>query len=246
MQGFLNEVFPSVQGEGYFVGAMQLFIRLAGCNLKCRGCDTSGSRTPGPHFKLLQWPGNRQTQFDNPIEVDALIDLLGREFPLSSFHSISFTGGEPLAQASFVAEAGRRLKAQGAHIFLETNGTLAKEAEEILDVIDIWSMDLKLSRSWALPQRTTRKHRGFLALLPPEKTYLKLVLDSEDTPEQILADLTGLDTAPFALVLQPYTGVPSSLKDWDSRAILEWIKLLQPFFREIRWVPQVHKLLRIP
>ena len=43
--GFISEVFLSFQGEGIHVGRLQLFVRLAGCGLRCRYCDTVDART---------------------------------------------------------------------------------------------------------------------------------------------------------------------------------------------------------
>ena len=44
MPAHLVEVFSSFQGEGLYVGQRQLFIRFAGCNLRCRFCDTEAAQ----------------------------------------------------------------------------------------------------------------------------------------------------------------------------------------------------------
>lgn len=36
----VNEIFYSIQGEGRYTGTPAIFIRLAGCNLRCDFCDT--------------------------------------------------------------------------------------------------------------------------------------------------------------------------------------------------------------
>ena len=36
----INEIFYSLQGEGYHTGTPAVFIRFSGCNLKCDFCDT--------------------------------------------------------------------------------------------------------------------------------------------------------------------------------------------------------------
>lgn len=246
--GFISEIFPSLQGEGFFVGAMQLFIRMSGCNLRCRGCDSVNAQEQAPDSdcEVLRWPGTGGFSLGNPLTEDALCSLIEREFPLTALHSVAFTGGEPLQQSAFVGAVGRRLRNGGLRIFLETNGTLASEVNALLDVVDIWSVDLKLSCGWALPGNIVTAHQSFLAHLPQDKTWLKLIVALQDTPEAILTALGPLDTAVFPLVLQPYADPAAGSGIWDSASILEWVRILQPYFREIRWVPQVHKLLHIP
>ncbi|HNW34270.1 MAG TPA: 7-carboxy-7-deazaguanine synthase QueE [Candidatus Ozemobacteraceae bacterium] len=242
----LIEVFPSIQGEGMQVGLMQLFVRFAGCNLLCRNCDTQKSWEAGPGFVLSPWPGRRSQQIANPISANDLYDILVSEYPLGDFHSISLTGGEPLKQARFLKSFARICRNEGLKIFLETNGTLAAEGAELADLIDFWSVDLKLSKTWGLTARQTEKHRRFLAFVPPEHSYLKLVIDATDDPEEIIRLLEKIDTHRYIAVVQPFSSSASSLADWDSRLILEWLQMLRPHFREVRWIPQVHKLLRIP
>ena len=36
----INEIFYSIQGEGYFTGTPTVFVRFSGCNLRCPFCDT--------------------------------------------------------------------------------------------------------------------------------------------------------------------------------------------------------------
>lgn len=242
----LIEVFPSIQGEGMQVGLMQLFVRFAGCNLLCRSCDTQRSWDAGPGFTLWPWPGRRSQQIANPVAVGELYDTLTSEYPMGDFHSISLTGGEPLLQAEFVEQFARLCRRDGLKIFLETNGTLAAQAAGVAEFVDFWSVDLKLSKNWGLNGRPAEKHRRFLKAVPPERSYLKLVIDAIDDPDEIIRQLEKIDTHLYTAVVQPFSGCASSIGDWDSRLILEWLQMLRPHFREVRWIPQVHKLLRIP
>ncbi len=244
--GRLVEVFPSIQGEGLQVGVMQLFIRFAGCNLACRHCDTVHLREAGATFPLQPWPGHRPRPLPNPVGVDELVAALEEAYPLDDFHSISMTGGEPLGQPAFLLRLVRRLQEKRRAVFIETNGTLPDPVPELVPYVSYWSVDLKLSKGWGLPGTILGKHRRFLAALPPEKTYLKLVIDANDDPEDVCRHLGDGRFRAFPLVIQPLATAQSTLMDWDSFSILEWMRLLRPFFREVRWIPQVHKLLRIP
>lgn len=40
MQYPINEMFQTLQGEGYFTGVPAIFIRLQGCPVGCAWCDT--------------------------------------------------------------------------------------------------------------------------------------------------------------------------------------------------------------
>ena len=43
----VNEIFKSIQGEGILMGLPTIFIRLTGCNLRCKWCDTTYSYYEG-------------------------------------------------------------------------------------------------------------------------------------------------------------------------------------------------------
>src|SRR5437016_13899338 len=51
--GNVSEIFVSFQGEGLHAGRRQLFVRFAGCPLRCRYCDTPESLVPVPECRVL-------------------------------------------------------------------------------------------------------------------------------------------------------------------------------------------------
>ena len=97
----VNEIFFSIQGESTFAGYPCIFVRLSGCNLKCRYCDTEYARDNGTWMSLAEICG----------KVSAL-----------DFHMVEITGGEPLLQDETPALVSR-LISKGFTVLLETNGS---------------------------------------------------------------------------------------------------------------------------
>jgi len=98
----LAEIFYSIQGEGTWTGTPAVFVRLAGCNLNCRFCDTDYSTKA---FVSVQ-------------DVVARVRAAGGDCPL-----VVLTGGEPFAQreSSDLIDA---LRADGRRVHVESNGTI--------------------------------------------------------------------------------------------------------------------------
>ncbi len=94
----LNEIFYSLQGEGYHTGSPAVFIRFSTCNLKCSFCDTDFSE------KLS-------------LTKEQIYEKI--KYYKSKF--IIFTGGEPTLQLD--KELILYLKDKGYYIAIETNGT---------------------------------------------------------------------------------------------------------------------------
>jgi 7-carboxy-7-deazaguanine synthase len=96
------EIFASIQGESSYAGLPCVFIRLTGCPLRCRYCDTPYAFTEGQWMSLHQ--------------------ILSRvqEFGI---HLVEVTGGEPLAQAD-TPSLCRALIDAGYRVLVETSGAL--------------------------------------------------------------------------------------------------------------------------
>jgi 7-carboxy-7-deazaguanine synthase len=96
------EIYKSIQGESSFAGVPCIFVRLAGCNLRCSWCDSEYTFTGG--YKL------RDDEVIAEIEKLAPVRL------------IEFTGGEPMLQERELVPLMERLLAGGYTLMIETSG----------------------------------------------------------------------------------------------------------------------------
>ncbi len=113
----VSEIYGTIQGESSFAGLPCVIVRLAGCNLHCRYCDTPYARAGG-----------------TPMSVeDVLKKVAGLNTPL-----VEVTGGEPLMQEEVPALLGGLLST-GARVLLETNGSLPLDAvpDGVVRILDI-------------------------------------------------------------------------------------------------------------
>jgi 7-carboxy-7-deazaguanine synthase len=119
----VTEIFRSIQGESSHAGRPCIFVRLTGCNLRCRWCDTT-----------YAFHGGRRVTLDDVL--DQVRDLAGRNG--SRIRLVELTGGEPLLHAETVPLA-ERLLADGFEVMIETSGerpvgNLPREVVKIVDV----------------------------------------------------------------------------------------------------------------
>jgi 7-carboxy-7-deazaguanine synthase len=113
----VNEIFYSIQGESTYAGRPCVFVRLAGCDLRCTWCDTTYAFNEGQKMTV----------------DDVLERVEGYGGPL-----VEVTGGEPLLQED-VYRLMDRLLAGGRTVLLETGGQidLSRVPGAVIKVMDI-------------------------------------------------------------------------------------------------------------
>jgi len=115
----LIELYKSVQGESSFAGVPCVFVRLAGCNLRCAWCDSEYTFTGGQRF----------TQDEVVAQIEAL-----QPCPL-----IEFTGGEPMLQRKELLPLMQRLLDANYTLMMETSGErpLANVPKAVHKIVDV-------------------------------------------------------------------------------------------------------------
>ena len=149
----VSEIFYSIEGEGIEIGRPEIFIRLAGCNLRCTWCDTK-----------YAWNNGKE------MSIDEIITEVIRY----RCKNISITGGEPLLQKGEILELIQRLKKMDYWLQLNTNGTIFDQ--RVFELVDLVSMDCKCpSSKMKSDLDVLRKTKDLFAL----KSQFKFVISDE-------------------------------------------------------------------
>ena len=115
----LIELYKSVQGESSFAGLPCIFVRFAGCNLRCAWCDSEYTFTGGKPF----------TQAEVIAQIEALAPC----------KLVEFTGGEPMLHAKELLPLMDVLLEQGYTLMIETSGErpLADVPKAVHKIVDV-------------------------------------------------------------------------------------------------------------
>jgi len=194
----INEIFYSLQGEGFLAGVPSVFVRLAGCPLRCRWCDTK--------YAWDQKAGQDYTIADI-VKGVLRKETLGQQWPCKF---VVITGGEPMTNSD-LPKLVQELKDADKHITIETAGIAY-----IPDMpCDLMSISPKLSNSnpkdpvLAKIHKDSRLDLAVLGkLIDSYQFQLKFVVDSQaDLPEiqQTLEKLGNVDTEKVMLIPQAAT-----------------------------------------
>ena len=139
----VNEVFTSIQGEGYWTGVMADFIRLQGCTVGCEWCDTK-----------YTWAGGG-------IAMEVTDILLQIKTP-----HVVITGGEPTLYNLDILIS--RLQALGKFVQLETSGQ-----NELKGIVypDWITISPKENLTWTYPYMLGAAAHEFKWVIEPSLRY---------------------------------------------------------------------------
>lgn len=220
----IYEIFCSYQGEGIYLAQPQIFVRFSGCNLECSYCDTPKTRNTGV--------GKNYT-----VE-QAFKKILALKKAKLKPEVVSFTGGEPLLHANFIATLAPMLKKVGLKIYLETNGTMVKEFEKVKRFVDIIAMDIKLPS--ACGKELWQEHKAFLKRAY-KNAFVKIVIENSTTKnefEKAIALVVSVSKN-IPVVLQPATAQKN--KKVNLKKIWDYYALAIAKLTSVRIVEQMHK-----
>ena len=220
----VNQIFQSINGEicGCHQGSLCTFIRLAGCNLKCRACDTTYAQSP-----------------DSGIEMT--IDEVAIDAAMFQNNNITITGGEPLLQIDEVIQVARKLMDNGFFVSIETNGTFEMSHHTLEDVS--WVADWKGPSSG---MRNKMDISNYFYL--DNRDFIKFVIadmsDFVDAMRMIygLRKAKGSDSSK----LFPKFAFSPSFGEMDPVLLIEWMKQ-EPFLKNSGAIMsyQLHKILKL-
>jgi 7-carboxy-7-deazaguanine synthase len=232
----LNEIFLSIEGEGIFAGTKTLFIRFSGCHLKCQWCDTK--------YSLPLKSGNSYT-------IEEAKSLILR-YIQPGIYKINFTGGEPLLQPSALASLADFARNE-LHIktYLESSCFSWQLFESVLQYIDICKIEFKLTDSKVIGSNLYDNLLDNeikcldLSLLQTDKvSFIKIVFTNSTNFNELQNLVARIFDRPNIVnlkgfILQPSYQFDSPMPD----KILKAYDLIYSYYKEVRVIPQMHKLI---
>ena len=229
ISAYISEIYASVQGEGPFTGERQIFVRLAGCPLRCRYCDTPDSLTVKGHD---HWT------------VEEALSEIGRLARQGLTRTVSVTGGEPLVQPLFLRELFKNLKKAGFRTYLETAGVHHAALKLLVKSVDTISMDMKLPS--ATGKIFWKEHEKFLQM-GGKKVFVKVVIDDKSTMPEIknVVEVLSRRSSPPILILQPATPRPHQVKAPSLDQIADAYEFAKSQLPDVRVMPQQHKIWKV-
>jgi organic radical activating enzyme len=231
----LSEIFTSIEGEGVFFGTKTMFVRLAGCPLKCHWCDTA--------YAIPMDSGDIHA-------VEEVKEMISRDLQENTF-KVNFTGGEPLAQHEAVIELAKFVREKkGVKTYLESACYDSARFAKVLPYIDICKIEFKMRDAKAVDEK------NYNNLLKNEMECLKIAAEAGKMPYIKVVVTNSTDVDEFSkLVKQVFTvASPKNIAGFiiqpshkTDEPVLErlfaFYDAVYPFYDQVRVVPQLHKII---
>ncbi len=234
-------IWRSIQGEGHYAGMPTMFLRLAGCNLRCSWCDEPDS-LPDYDLKTKQFrvvPTNAA----RGVSFGDLSSQFWEHFDEGVGHLV-ITGGEPMLQQEEVLRwlmTARMNKAAFA-ITVETNCELPP-VPGFRPHVDLASLSPKVSRYKRNKEAILSAARAWLDRA--EHTQYKIVITSEAEARRALEMIHDLDEVRVGLRRGSAGVVFKALQvEWDTPVTEGMIDLAAA--ANVRLVKQLHKAMKLP
>ena len=248
-EGYLDEVFCSIQGEGLYLGYRQVFVRTGGCSAGCIYCDTRRARNRRKEFEVF---GMDETKMiENPVEPERAASIIRENFidRFRGIHSVSLTGGEPLEQPEFAADLAAELRKSRIPVYLETNGLHPDSILQMRPLLDIVSLDIKQPALCEGIREIPAVYQRVLTELSGLEVFCKIVLCdgfSGDEFKDSVNTISGVGRS-IPLVIQPVsaTSEEDGCRPPRPDSIMDCYSLASRYLDEVRVIPQCHKILGI-
>ncbi len=239
-EGYVHEIFRSIQGEGPWVGVLQAFVRLGGCSARCRYCDTAAARERSPSCVLRGEGGPRSVP--NPVGSDEVASFVRALANAPGFHSLSVTGGEPLEQPEFVAALAARCREAGIPVYLETNGLSVEGARAVAGAVDFVSLDIKLPS--LCPGVSLETYREVLPLWTGARLFCKIVVAEGFSMEELAAaaNIVAEHDRGTTVVIQPATAT-AGCRPVGAGELMACHEIASRSLDDVRVIPQCHRIL---
>ncbi len=232
----LSEIFTSIEGEGVLFGTKTMFIRMAGCPLKCHWCDTS--------YAIPMDSGM-------DYSIDEVKELISKNLQPNTY-KVNFTGGEPLVQPEAIIALAKFVKQKGIRTYLESACYDSTRFLKVLPYIDICKIEFKLRDSkaaWGKHYDNLLKSELDclkLAINSGKMSYIKIIVTNSSNLKEFAELVQGVfkmvrpeDIAGF--IIQPSYSVDEPTLE----VLFGFYDIVYPIYDRVRVVPQLHKTIGV-
>ncbi|ABL87406.1 anaerobic ribonucleoside-triphosphate reductase activating protein [Pyrobaculum islandicum DSM 4184] len=182
-------------------GAVTFTLWLCGCNLRCPFCH---------NWRIAE------RQNCGELDVERLLGELARAKPYIDY--LHVTGGEPLLQAEELRHLFKRAREAGVARSLNTNATLTKALEKVIDEVDHLATDLKIpDQMYGVPhwQQLWQNFLTSLKTASSRKIPIELRIPAANLPLETYAKRieevsNALAETEVTVVIQPLLGPPTT------------------------------------